>query len=206
MTMPCKAALFDMDDVLCAYDWRGRVAALAQMSGKSFATLDEAIWRSGFEDAADRGEYSSAAYLAAFSCHLGLPLSRADWIANRKAAMSPFPEVLALLGHLQQAGIAIGVLTNNGLLTAEAIDALFPALRPLFGPHIFVSAELGLAKPDPAIYRAACARLGSEPMQTFFVDDLPANVAGAREAGLTAAVFTDAPALRQAMRAAGLPV
>lgn len=202
----CHAVLFDMDDVLCAYHWRARVDALARMSGKSADELDALIWRSGFEDDADRGSYSAQAYLAGFANRLGIPFSRADWVANRHAAMEPFPHMLRLVDELKSAGVPVGVLTNNGLLTAEALDELFPALRPLFGAHIYVSASLGLAKPDPAAYRAACAQLGAQPGQTFFTDDLAVNVEGAAQAGLYGHVFTGEGPLRHAMRQTGLPV
>lgn len=205
MQTRCQAVLFDMDDVLCAYHWRARVEALSRLSGKSFETLDALIWRSGFEDDADRGVYSADAYLAGFAARLGIPFSRQDWIDNRRAAMEPFPAMLALVQQLKAAGAPIGILTNNGLLTAEAIDELFPALRPIFGKHIYVSASLGMVKPDPDIYRAACAHLGVEPQETFFTDDLAINAEGAARAGLLSHVFTGAPALRLALQDAGLP-
>lgn len=206
MQSPIKAVLFDMDDVLCAYHWRARVESLAQRAGRTFAAVDTAIWRSGFEDEADRGALSAAAYLTGFSERLGMPFSREDWIANRKAAMDPWPHMLALASELKAAGVKIGVLTNNGSLTADAIDQLYPALRPVFGEQIFVSATLRLAKPDPAIYQIACSRLDVSPSETFFTDDLVENVEGARRAGLSGCVFTGETALRAAMRRAGLPV
>lgn len=48
---------------------------------------------------------------------------------------------------------------------------------------VLYSHELGLAKPDPAVYRVACARLGVEPGEVVFLDDVEANVATARELG-----------------------
>lgn len=48
------------------------------------------------------------------------------------------------------------------------------------------SHEVGLAKPDPAIFLLTCDRLGVEPSEVVFVDNLPANVATAREVGMAA--------------------
>ncbi|QLP96401.1 MAG: HAD-IA family hydrolase [Rhodoblastus sp.] len=56
-------------------------------------------------------------------------------------------------------------------------------------PHGYASAQFGLRKPDPAIFAAACARIGVAPGRTLFVDDLAENVAGARAAGLRGHVF-----------------
>lgn len=50
--------------------------------------------------------------------------------------------------------------------------------------HIFNTAELGIAKPDPDVFRLVCTSLGVTPEQTLFIDDLAENVHGASEAGL----------------------
>ena len=48
------------------------------------------------------------------------------------------------------------------------------------------SHELGLHKPDPAIYQAATRTLGAAPGEILFFDDLAHNVSAAREAGWAA--------------------
>lgn len=52
---------------------------------------------------------------------------------------------------------------------------------------VLISGELGVAKPDPAVFRMAAARLGVEPVAVWHIgDNLGTDVAGARAAGLTA--------------------
>lgn len=46
------------------------------------------------------------------------------------------------------------------------------------------SHEVGLAKPDPAVFLLTCARLGVAPAEAVLVDDQPANVAAAQEVGM----------------------
>jgi putative hydrolase of the HAD superfamily len=46
-------------------------------------------------------------------------------------------------------------------------------------------------KPDPRIYRLACARLGVRPAETVFVDDNELMVDGARAVGIQAVLFED---------------
>src|SRR3546814_18251843 len=50
-------------------------------------------------------------------------------------------------------------------------------------------------KPDPAIYALATARFGIDPAGALFIDDNPANVAGAEAAGIAAHRFVDAAGL-----------
>lgn len=54
-----------------------------------------------------------------------------------------------------------------------------------------ISAEEGLMKPDPRIYRMALKRLGIRPEEAVFVDDMKRNVEGARAVGMWAVRFKD---------------
>jgi putative hydrolase of the HAD superfamily len=66
---------------------------------------------------------------------------------------------------------------------------------------LFISAELGLAKPDPKIYRLALDRLGIPPTRAVFVDDFIENVRAAAALGLRAIQFLSS---KQAMQAVNL--
>jgi putative hydrolase of the HAD superfamily len=53
------------------------------------------------------------------------------------------------------------------------------------------SSRTGLRKPDPAIYELACLRLGVEPSEVVFLDDLGVNLKPARQMGMTTIKVTD---------------
>ena len=57
---------------------------------------------------------------------------------------------------------------------------------------IIVSAEEGVIKPDPGIYRVALERLAVAPEETLFIDDVEENVVGARAVGMQALRFESA--------------
>lgn len=202
--MPIKALIFDMDDVLCRYDEATRIKRLAALSGVSEARIRKEIWESDYFDRADRGEWTADGCLAEFGVRLGYPLTRAEWVEARGAAMTPFADMLAFVARVRSR-MPVALLTNNDRLLGETLDALFPHLRPLFGAHLYVSAELDLAKPDPAIFRHVVARLGVAPHEALFVDDLRDNVDGAKLAGLHAVQFNGFAALRQALQAYEFP-
>ena len=117
--------------------------------------------------------------------------------------MVPRPDVLDLI-QLVRERAKVAVLTNNTTLVTDHIDRLFPELPPLFGRAIYASAGLGASKPDIACYRRCLAMLDTAPGDTLFVDDLPENVAGAREAGLSAHHYTSRDALAEVLRTCGL--
>jgi putative hydrolase of the HAD superfamily len=66
--------------------------------------------------------------------------------------------------------------------------------------HVLNSSELGLAKPDPRVFRAACTRVRQPLSRCWFVDDTHANVAAAESIGLRAHHFTSTASLREFLR------
>ncbi len=198
-----EAVLFDMNDVLYRYDRRRRVARLAALSGRTEAEVEAAIWGSGYEDSGDGGQMDADAYLAGFGERLGFALSEDAWAEALRVAVTPMPETLALAAAVAER-VTIGVLTNNNLLVKRAVDSVFPALRPIFGSNVFVSAEFRARKPEKAAYLGSLTRLGATPGATVFVDDSARNVEGAERAGLIGHLFRDPGALAAALMDLGL--
>jgi len=60
---------------------------------------------------------------------------------------------------------------------------------------IVISAEQGVMKPDPEIYRVALAQLDVAPHETIFVDDFVENIKAARALGIQVIHFTSPEAL-----------
>jgi glucose-1-phosphatase len=195
--------LFDMNDVLCRYDRAIRIAGLAAIAGREPETIEAAIWGSGYEDSADAGTLGADDYLGGFGERLGHPLTLGDWVATLRASMTPLPAALALALEVGRM-VRIAALTNNNFLVAREIAAIFPAIPPIFGNAFHVSAEFGARKPDPEVYRRCVAQLGTSAAATLFVDDSPANVAGAEVAGLLAHRHTTVEALADLLQRYGL--
>ena len=200
---PIRQLLFDMDDVLCAYHVDIRIAALAEITGRATDSIRASIWETDFLEQSDRGAYSAQAYLEEFGRRLDYPLSRAEWVAARKAAMPPFHDVLGLVGRVKKR-LPVALLTNNDHLLGDTLDEIFPDLIPLFGDAIFVSARIGAAKPDAACFMHCCTALKVAATETFFTDDLVENVLGAKSAGLKAHHFDGYQGLVQALEAHGV--
>ena len=87
-----------------------------------------------------------------------------------------------------------GVISDAWLETRQAIaDYVNESVFDV----IVYSAEEGICKPDPEIYRRALARLEVAPHEATFVDDRIKNVEGARRLGIHAFQYSDAAAARQ---------
>ena len=163
-----EAILFDMSDVLYRYDRAQRVARIATFSGPTEAEVEAAIRGSGYEDSGDGGAMDADGYLANFGERLGFALSEDAWAEALRLAVTPIPETLALAAAAAER-VKVSVLTNNNLLVKRAVDSVFPALRPIFGSNVFVSAEFRARKPEAAAYLGSLARLGAAAEQTLFV-------------------------------------
>lgn len=113
------------------------------------------------------------------------------------------PAAAALMADARAAGHPVGVLTND--LRAFHGDTAMAAHPVLAGVDALVDAsDTGVLKPDPRAFALAAAAVHRAPGEIVFVDDMPWNVRGAREAGMVALELdlTDPDAVWPAARAA----
>lgn len=111
-------------------------------------------------------------------------LARLDseiWAGIRESAWQ-------LLRDCRTAGMTVAVLSNAPHALKDAVEAS-PWRADV--DHLFVSAPMGVAKPDPAIYEAAQDVLGLEGHEIAFIDDRQPNVDGALAAGWQAHLWVD---------------
>lgn len=198
-----KVVVFDMDGVLCRYRIERRLARLAAWSGQSPDAIHAAIWRSGFEDEAERGVLSAEAYLQGWGERLGYPLTAAQWVQARREAIEPDLAVLALARELS-ARRPVGMFTNNPWLLKRHIAEVFPAVPQIFGTRAVFSAELGRSKPDPQAFHRLAQRFTCAPDEILYFDDDSTYVTGAREAGLSAYHVGGEAAVRAGLTRHGL--
>ena len=93
--------------------------------------------------------------------------------------MEPDDAMVAAVLAARRAGIRTGLISNSwgaGRYDRDQLTELFDG--------IVISAEEGLRKPDPAIYELGATRVGLEPADCVFVDDLPGNLKPARALGM----------------------
>jgi putative hydrolase of the HAD superfamily len=101
------------------------------------------------------------------------------------AALEPSGRLWEVARQVRSQGVPTGLLSNSwgtDIYPRERLERYFDVL--------VISAEVGLRKPDPAIYELACDRIGLTPEDCAFVDDLPRNVEVARELGMYGVLHT----------------
>ncbi len=102
------------------------------------------------------------------------------------------PEMVAVAEELRDAGVRLAMVTNNVREMREHWFALHD-WASLF-EVIIDSSEVGLRKPEPAIFRLVLDRLGvDDPAATVMVDDFPENLEAAAALGMRTVHVDDDP-------------
>ena len=136
----------------------------------------------------ETGRISEDEFERGFAERLGLD-DATDLIDSMFRGMKPSEPMVAAVRAARDSGIRTG-LVSNSWSTSHYDRAL---LTELFDA-VVISAEVGLHKPQPEIYLLASKRLGLEPEQCVFIDDLRENCAGAEAVGMTAILHRDVAA------------
>lgn len=111
------------------------------------------------------------------------------------------PGTADLIAEVRAAGHLVLGLSNFSAETFPWCRERYPVFAQF--DDIVLSGEVGLAKPDPAIYRLVCERSGISPGRAVFLDDVATNVAAAHAVGMGAHLFTTADQARADLRASG---
>jgi putative hydrolase of the HAD superfamily len=105
------------------------------------------------------------------------------------ADLRPCGPVLGLVDRARSAGIAVGVLSNSWG-TGDCDPYTGYDLHQRFDA-VVISDQVGLRKPDPAIYELAAEKLGVLPSSCVMVDDTAHNLPAAEHLGMTVVHFRD---------------
>jgi putative hydrolase of the HAD superfamily len=180
--------LFDYGGVLCHDQSEADRQALVELARPADAAgFHAAYW--ALRGPYDEGTLASEDYWTRVA---GRHLTAADIAAIEDLDVAgwshPYEETLEIAARLAKDGTELALLSNCPAPMAAAIDTM-PWTDLI--PRRFYSCRLGTIKPDPAVYTAVLTALGAAPADVTFVDDRPANVAGAEAVGLRALLFTD---------------
>ncbi len=106
-------------------------------------------------------------------------LTVAPWHSEEEVL---YPDAVSCLKALHSR-FSIGIIANQPLGTADRMEKM--GLAPYLD-RIISSAEEGLAKPDPAIFRLALERAGCRPEQAVMIGDrLDNDIVPAKQLGMT---------------------
>jgi len=196
--VPIKNVVFDAGGVLL--EWNPpRVIAQMYPDPKVQAEIREFIFEHPDWHEFDRGTLTAESASTHFARQSGRsPEEVRELLRATAESLRPIDGTIRLLEDLAAAGIHLYLLSNMPVSTYEILvkrHAFFEHFR-----HMLISGAILLLKPEPAIYRHLVEKTGIVPAESVFIDDLPRNVAAARESGLHAIQFTNPEACRTELR------
>ncbi|WP_329001475.1 HAD-IA family hydrolase [Kribbella sp. NBC_00709] len=203
MMRTVTAVLFDADGVIQrpSRDWWTQLGALVPGDREAFVADLMAAEKPSL---VGKGDFRDA---------VADVLRRWNSPASVEEALEPWswfaaePGVVSLIASLRAAGVECHLATNQ-----QAYRRAIMQDERGYGDwfdQTFYSCDLGLAKPDPAYFRAILGSLGVPASSVLFIDDNVANVAGASSVGLQAEHYdlsAGVPALADLLRRYELPV
>ena len=198
-----SAVLFDADGVVQrpSRDWWSQLNSLVPSDSEAFVADLMAAEKPSL---VGKGDFRDA---------VADVLRRWNSPASIDEALEPWrwfeaePEVISLISSLRTAGVGCHLATNQ-----QAYRRAVMQDERGYGAwfdETFYSCDLGLAKPDPAYFRAILSAIDVPASSVLFVDDNADNVAGALSVGLQAELYdlsAGVPALVELLRRYGLPL
>jgi epoxide hydrolase-like predicted phosphatase len=184
-----EAILFDFNGVLTTSPF-AHMAALGTDAGVDGQVVLDLMLGPYDEDTDhawhrfERGEISAAEYGADLFQRAQDANVQLDFgsLADMMSRLEIHDVVIDRIRALRADGFRTGLVTNNVKEASKQWREMVP-VDDLF-EVIVDSSEVGMRKPNPAIFRHALELLGVAPDRAVFLDDAPGNVAGAQAAGL----------------------
>jgi putative hydrolase of the HAD superfamily len=204
VALALRAVIFDYGRVLTGPPDSAAYAELLRITGLSADRLDQFYWKD--RNAYDEGKLTGLGFWRQIVRDERLKLTEPEiaelnlWDARMWTRGDP--AMLAWQLAIKQRGLLTAIVSNMGDTVHEH---MVRELRWLSRFDVLIwSYQLGVAKPDPAIYRYALEKLGTQPAETLFIDDKAENVDAAVALGMKGIVFSDIEKLRTDLIDCGL--
>jgi len=179
--MKIEALIFDIGNVVIAFDWQTAEDRLRIRPGNGKASMREDI--KGLINRFEVGEISQKEFVPMAARAIGFPGDEQEFIAIFNSIFSPNPPMERSIQYLA-ARFPLYLLSNTSELHLEYLRRNFKVLRH-FADGVY-SFDAKCAKPDRKIFQFAVKQFGVTPESTVYIDDHAANVRSALDMGFHA--------------------
>lgn len=186
-----KTLIFDLGNVLIFYCPKRMCRQIAQVCSLEEDVVKNVLFESDLGEKHERGLISVREFYDHFCTLTGTTPSYEELIHAGRDIFWPNRDLISQLSHFKQQNIQLLLLSNTCDLHFDYIFQTYPIFQHF--DSLILSHKVGMRKPEPSIYEHALSKACGSPEECLFVDDLEANVEGARAAGLPAHQFTDTP-------------
>lgn len=193
--MSIRAVFFDLGGVIVRTEFQAPRQQLAERLGLEYDDLVKIVFDSESGLQATIGEISPEEHWDSILKRLKRPASELAAIRDEFFAGDIIDRTLLDYIRSLRGKYKTGLISNawgdlRDFIVREKIDDAFDRL--------IISAEVGVAKPEPKIFQIALEQFGVNPDEAVFVDDFLINIKGCEKAGIKGIHFKDPEsALRQ---------
>lgn len=170
-----KAIIFDCFGVLTTDKWKEFVATLPENQMVPASDLNHAL---------DRGYISQSEFFEQISSLTGRSPERVESVIN--SDMDKNTQLLEYIEGLKK-GYKIGLLSN--ISSNWVRESFLTSIEQQLFDDIVLSYEVGMIKPELAIYELAASRLDCQTSECIFIDDSPGHCRAAVQSGMQAIVY-----------------
>jgi len=195
--MTIRAVFFDLGGVILRTEYQAPRQQLAERLGMEYDDLDRIVFNSESGMQAATGAITSQQHWEAVMKRLKRPLEELESIRDEFFAGDIIDRDIVNFLRSLRGTHKTGLISNNWsdlrdyLVREKIIDAF---------DHIIISAEVGVAKPEPKIFRIALEQAGVKPEEAVFVDDFYVNIEGCEKVGMRGIYFKDAQTAMQQLK------
>lgn len=200
-----RTILFDFGNVVAFFDHDRAIRRLLPHTDRTPEELWRLLYEDNLEDRYECGEVTTDDVFAVARDKGGIRCDRMEFVDAFCDIFWPNPPMSDLIPRLKANGYRLVLASNTNAAHYERYREQFRDLLSHFDA-IAVSHEAGARKPHPRFFEYAHRLAGCEQAECVFVDDLMANVAGAREFGWNAIHYTRFDHLVPELRATGVRV
>ncbi|MDF1739393.1 MAG: HAD family phosphatase [Verrucomicrobiales bacterium] len=175
-----KAFLFDVGNVIISFDFTITAQKLAPQCDVS---PEEAFRRVALlTDRLESGHITAEEFIETAIERIGYKGSPLELRTAFEDIFTLNLPMVDFIESLHREQIPLHLLSNTNAIHVPFFEKTYPVFK-CFSGRIY-SHEVGCMKPSPEIYRIAIETLSLDPEETIYIDDLEANCAAGREAGL----------------------
>jgi len=182
-----KAIIFDLGNVLIEYDHLGMLTAVGQLTQTPDHPLDAP------PDLIEQfvtGKVDGRFFHQTLVNHGILNADYDTFVTAFNSTMGRDEAAIAYATSLlDSATLKVGIISNTNPIHVGWLRRHVPELAQFHS--LILSSDVGLQKPDAAIYRLALDQLGVQPQQALFIDDFAPNIVGAEAVGIHAILHRD---------------
>ncbi len=183
-----KTVIFDFGNVIGFFDYRTALDRAGRELGIQPDGLRDLLLSTGLEEAYESGRITTAEFLGRIRQAFSVSRSDDELAAVYSDIFWPNTDVCELLPRLKP-GFRLLLASNTNELHARQFSHQFAKTLRTFDALV-LSHEVGSRKPSRAFYEHCQQLAECAPHQCLFIDDLPVNVANAREFGWNGIVYT----------------